>query len=464
MNSPPKKVLLVTYYFPPSGGAAVQRIMRMIKYLPQFGWQPVVLTIRNGDYPTTDFSLLENVPQNTKVYRTYIPEPYRLYRKLTNRGSEEALDLSTLAVSVGGKVNFRERFASFIRSWFFIPDARIGWLPFALLKGQRIIEKEKIDLIFSSAPPNTVHLVAYGLKKLTGRKWVADFRDPWFKFLVPERNFYLPRKIDLTMCQAVVRTSDHLIWVCDGVRKEIEAVCANHFSDKATILTNAYDEEDFRNLSFEPDNRFSICYVGSLFITYDLTSFITAIENICRDDSEFKNNLHLVFCGRVDAAVEKKLRQAAFYDCVEFLGYQNHRKSIEIMISSTILLLYVIDAERGKNIPTSKLYEYIGAKRPILALAPEDSEAAKIIIRTKSGVAVHPNNPESIEMTIIDLYEKWKSGLLDKSNLDENEIGKYESKNVMKRLVQILDKMVMSPKAKTYRRAKSITTLNPADE
>lgn len=434
-----KKVLIIAYYFPPSGGAGVQRILRFIKYLPQLGWQPVVLTVKDGYYPTKDCTLLDKIPHKFKIYRTFIPEPYQLYRKFISRNQDEAIDLSSLAISVGRKVNFRERIAFFIRSWLFIPDSRVGWLPFAILSGLKIVKREKIDLIFSSAPPNTVHLIAYALKKLTGKKWVADFRDPWFKYLALKRYFNIPKKIDNEMCKLVVKNSDYQVWVCEGVKKEIQAHCGEHLLSQNTIIYNGFDEKDFDHIALKENDKFTISYIGSLYIRYDFNSFIEAIEQICKDNHEFKEKLRLVFCGAVDEVVENRFRKTTFRDCLQFLGYQSHSNTLEIMAYSTLLLLYIIDTERGKNIPTSKLYEYLGVKKPILALAPEDSEAAMIINKTKAGVIVPPNDPQRIKMTIIDLYKKWKKGLLKKLDLDANEVEKFEIKNLTKRLVHSFD-------------------------
>lgn len=437
MHSKRRKVLYISYYFPPSGGPSVQRTLRFLSNLSQFDWDQVILTTKNGDFPTNDPTLLNKIPANTKVYRTYIPEPYRLYRRLTGRKHGQAIDLSTLAVAENDSPGLAERFATFIRTWFFIPDARIGWLPFAFFVGLKIIRKEKIDLIFSSAPPNTVHVVASMLKRVTGKKWVADFRDPWIKYLVPKRNSSLPRKLDLALNRMVVKHADHLIWVGKGVRKEVEKTSGKKFVGKETIITNGFNELDFENLGLRHTGKFTIMHVGTLYIRYDLTTLIKAIEKIYSTRDDFKRDFELVLCGSIDEQVRKKLENSKFQENIQFLGYLSHKATLARMLSSSLLLLYIIDSPEGKNIPTSKLFEYIGAKRPILALAPQDSEAAEILNRTKTGIVVPPADIEKIQNAILDLYQRWEENNTLILPYDAKEVQQFESKNLTRKLVTI---------------------------
>lgn len=434
-----KKVLIITYYFPPSGGAGVQRTLRFLNNLSQLGWESVILTVRNGDYPTIDNSLIKKVPPQTSIYRTFIPEPYSLYRKFTGRKIGEAIDLSTLSIDEQGTVSLKEKIAIFLRTWLFIPDARIGWFPFAFFKGLRVIRKEKIDLVFSTGPPNTVHIIAGALKFVTGKKWVADFRDPWFKYLVPKRNSIIPLKIDSALNKLVLNHADSLTWVCEGIKKETEKTSGIKIQTKNIIITNGFNELDFENLPSNSSNKFILTYVGSLFVRYDLTCFIRAIENIYSKHTNFREDLEMVFYGTVDSDVEMKFRNSEFHQNIRFMGYQNHKQTLTNMVSSTLLLLYIIDSPQGKNIPTSKLFEYIGAKRPILALAPQDSEAARIINKTKSGIIIQPDDSITIEKEVLFLYQQWSRSKQLVLDYDTNAIKQFEIKNLTKRMVDVWD-------------------------
>jgi hypothetical protein len=157
-----KKVLIITYYWPPAGGPGVQRVLKFAKYLPEFGWQPLVLTVKNGEYPAYDKSLKNDIPPECKVYTTKSIEPFKLYKKFTGMAENEAIPVATLTEN---KKNWKKRLAYWIRLNLFIPDAKIGWIPFAVKAGKKIIQEEKPDIILSSSPPPTVHLIAKKLAK-----------------------------------------------------------------------------------------------------------------------------------------------------------------------------------------------------------------------------------------------------------------------------------------------------------
>jgi hypothetical protein len=171
-----KKVLIITYYWPPAGGPGVQRILKFAKYLPDFGWQPLVLTVSKGEYPALDKSLYKEIPQEAEVFKTKSFEPNLLYKKFVGLDQDASIPISVLSEE---KSSLKKSLAHWIRINFFIPDAKIGWQPFAITEGKRIIENHQPDIIFSSSPPPTVHLIARRLKKYARLKWVADFRDPW---------------------------------------------------------------------------------------------------------------------------------------------------------------------------------------------------------------------------------------------------------------------------------------------
>lgn len=441
--------MFITYYFPPSGGPGVQRVLRFLSALPKLGWQPVVLTVKEGDYPVRDASLLAKVPPGVRVQRTFIPEPYRLYRKFTKRKEGEALDLAALALGENETLSLRERLALLLRDWLFIPDPRTGWLPFAVPAGLKLIREEKIDLIFSSAPPNTVHLVACWLKRLSGKKWVADFRDPWFKYLAPKRRSAVPRKIDEALSRGVVKHADYLVWVCEGVRKEMARTTGENLPEKETIITNGYDRSDFENLPAKRDSKFTVTYVGSLFVRYDLTAFIQALAVLVQEHKNFQQDFRLVFCGVVDEGVKEKLLASNFGSNIDFLGYQDHRTTLTKMVSSALLLLYIIDSFEGKNIPTSKLFEYLGAQRPILALAPRDSDAARILSKTRAGSIVPPNDSGRIQAAVLEWYQEWQKNGLRSSGSDLSEVEKFEVTHLTAELTRVWESVLPHATNKT---------------
>ena len=180
-----KKVLIITYYWPPLGGAGVQRVLKFAKYLPEFGWQPIVLTVENGDAPVIDKSLFTDIPKECKIYKTKAFQPYNIYKKFTSKPADEKIPSDVL---IKKNNSLKEKLSNWIRLNVFLPDAKVGWIPFAFKEGLKIINKENIALIFSSSPPHTVQLIAKKLAKKTGLKLIADLRDPWMELIHYQAN------------------------------------------------------------------------------------------------------------------------------------------------------------------------------------------------------------------------------------------------------------------------------------
>ena len=203
-----RKVLIIAYYWPPAGGAGVQRVLKFAKYLPQFGWEPVILTVETPDSPIEDYSLLEDIPPNTKVYKTKALEPFNFYKKVTGRKKEEKISSDILVDN--SRSSFVEKLSKWIRLNLFIPDAKIGWIPYAVKNGLKIINDENIDLIFSSSPPHTIQKIGKKLSKKSKLKWVADFRDPWMEIVHYQnvRRNFITKYIDSKLEKSILKTAD----------------------------------------------------------------------------------------------------------------------------------------------------------------------------------------------------------------------------------------------------------------
>ena len=208
-----KKVLIITYYWPPSGGAGVQRALKFAKYLPEFGWEPVILTVENPDSPVDDTSLLNDIPKGTKVYKTKSLEPFELYKKFAGKKSDSKIPNDVLLNKKN--LSLKVRLAQWIRLNLFIPDAKIGWKKYAVKKGLEIIKTENIDLIFTTSPPQTVALIGRKLSKLCGVKWIADFRDPWMEIVYYQNvnRTKLTKVVDSSLEKKVMNNADTIITI-----------------------------------------------------------------------------------------------------------------------------------------------------------------------------------------------------------------------------------------------------------
>lgn len=441
-----KKILIITYYFPPSGGAGVQRCLKFVKYLPEFGWQPVVLTVKDADYPAYDESLLSEVPEDVPVYRTKIFEPYQLYRRLTGKKVGEAMDIATLSRDIAGQRKWSERLAELIRSTLFIPDARIGWKPYAVHEGVQIIRKEKIDLILSSAPPYTCHLIGRALKLKTGLPWICDFRDSWVGWLSAAKRRGLPHWIELRQENSVLRDADRILTVSPGVQEDLTARHEKLLDQRWSLLPNGYDRHDFEGIEPYPDdNKLTITYTGSLYGNRNPENLLKALIELIHEDQRWKMHLRLKFVGRVAQPILEQFNQPELSGLIEYLPYIPHQESIRHLLSTDLALLIIDDAPANKGILTGKLYEYLGSGKPILALAPPGN-AVDLIREFNAGFIASPGDIHQIKATLSEIMNKWINGQLILEKEDRDGIAKLDRKNLTGQLGHIADELLSNYK------------------
>lgn len=411
MHPPKKKVLIITYYFPPSGGAGVQRTLKFVKYLRNFGWEPVVLTAKKADYPAYDESLQSEIPEGVKVYRSRIIEPYRLYRKFTGRRSAESADIATLTLDEKSKRKMSERISEWLRSVFFIPDARIAWLFFATRLGKKILQTEKIDVIFSSAPPYTTHLIGLKLHRHSGLPWVVDFRDSWIGWVsAPQWRPKVCRKIEMRMEEAVLREGTKILTVSNGVKEDLLSRHPKQDDQRWQILSNGFDLADFENVQPKPKSeKITITYSGSMYGARNPEYLLQALESLQKKKSGLLAKLQFRFVGRIWDAILNRIESSAVSGLFEIIPYVPHAESLAYLMGSDILLLIIDDSPANKGILTGKLFEYIGAGKPILALAPE-GEAAHLIRSNNLGKVAPPKDVDAIQNSLQTLVQDYLDG------------------------------------------------------
>ncbi|MCW8848507.1 MAG: glycosyltransferase, partial [Melioribacteraceae bacterium] len=272
-----RRVLIIAYYWPPAGGAGVQRVLKYAKYLPQFGWEPVILTVNSPDSPIEDLSLLDDISPNTKVYKTKALEPFNLYKKITGKKTDEKISSDILVDKT--KSSFAEKVSRWIRLNVFIPDAKIGWIPYAVKKGMKIIEEENIELIFSSSPPHTVQVIGQKLANKSKLKWVADFRDPWLELIHYQANKRLKfvQNYEAKLEKKVLVQADSLITVSAAIKKM--------FFNKTNrtdvhVIPNGFDESDITVTQSTFKNEFIITYTGIISDTKIPTPLFYAVKKM----------------------------------------------------------------------------------------------------------------------------------------------------------------------------------------
>lgn len=440
MHTPRKKVLIISYYFPPSGGPGVQRVLKFVKYLREFGWEPVVLTVSDADYPVRDDSLFAEIPAGVRVYRSRILEPYRLYRMLTGRKRDESVDIATVGMNEHERKKISERLSEWLRACFFVPDARVLWLPFAIRLGRKIIREEKIDILLSSAPPYTTHLIGLKLHRCSGLPWVADFRDSWIGWVsAPQWRPGASRAIEKKMERAVLAEADRVLTVSNGVKEDLLSRQPELDDARWRLLLNGFDAADFADvkLKTKPD-KLTITYLGSLYGSRNPDSLLQAVELLQEAGDASVNKITFRFVGRISAPIIERIKSSPAAAMFELVPYVPHEESVSYLLASDVLLLIIDDTPASRGILTGKLFEYIGAGKPILALAP-DGEAASLILQHKLGWVAPPNDVQKIKQTLLTITEAGTDS--GGNQLNEAMRKQFERKEQTRQLAAIMDEL-----------------------
>lgn len=410
-----KKVLILTYYWPPAGGPGVQRVLKFVKHLRKTGWEPIVLTVANGDYPAMDYSLEKEIPENLKVYKTKTLEPFSLFKTLSNKKN---IDTYVLNNRSEGKLG---HFAKYVRANFFIPDARIGWKFFALRAAKRIIQKEKPELIFSTSPPHSVQIIAKKLAKKHSLKWVADFRDPWVESYT---NQHLPRtkwakKRDMNLEQKVVKKANFVTLASDDFKPLFQLQLSN-----VQEITNSFETQKVEEAKVP--TPLSLAYAGSMSESQVPIKLLQTLAN-----TNFRINYYGNVAAPFYAETEKQNLTAHF----TAHGYVEKSKLIAHLQENTILLLLMQPYALGSdNIPL-KLFDYLAANRFILAFGNKNGRTAHILEETQAGMVFSYDEPFG-EKELKEILKRQQQFSPNKEKLEQ-----FTSEATTQQLAQIFNKI-----------------------
>ncbi|QOI98465.1 MAG: glycosyltransferase family 4 protein [Flammeovirgaceae bacterium] len=402
-----KRVLIITYYWPPSGGSGVQRWLKFVKYLPQFGWEPFVFTPENPSFELKDESLLKDVPPEADIIKLPIWEPYSAYARLSGWLTGRPVKSSDY-VSTGKKSVF-QTIAAFIRGNFFIPDPKIFWKRPAVKFLNDFIQHNHIRIIVTTGPPHSMHLIGLALKKKNpSLKWIADFRDPWSRWDLLDT-------LHLTLlARARHRQLEHRVLVAaDGVLT-VTPHYVNWFKElgarKTVLITNGYDEDDFSNLCYSKGNKFTVRHLGVVDELRDPRPFMLAAREACKENNELAAVLAIEFVGQVNSAFQRWVQADDVLSRItSFRNQVPHGQLVDVYNQTDVLLLVLANSVIAPgNIP-GKLFEYLGSKRPILGIGPADGDAASILSKTGAGIVVERNNLQEIKAGLLRLFSGWKN-------------------------------------------------------
>lgn len=407
-----KRVLIITYYWPPSGGSGVQRWLKMSKYLPEYGWQPVIYTTENAEYPIIDHSLEKDVAPNIEVIRRPINEPYSAYKKFLGIKKEETVKMGFIQEKEKNK-SWKSDLSLWVRGNFFIPDARCGWVKPSVRFLKEYLNEHPVDAIISTGPPHSMHLIALKLKEALGLPWIADFRDPW-----TEIDYY--NDLHLTawadrkhhrLEQEVLTKADKVVTVApDGARR-----LGRLGNRNVRTIYNGFDRDDDAQTPVNLSEQFTITYLGVLSKIQNPSNLWQALAELIKEDSGFDKNLKINMIGQIDSAVVSSINENGLTQHVAYSPYMPHDQVSAVHRSSTLLLLLLMpDSEpRAKGLLTGKLFEYMASGRPILCIGPEDGDAARILRETGAGQTISFEDKEKMKEALKNLYQRYLENTLE---------------------------------------------------
>lgn len=425
-----KKILIITYYWPPSGGAGVQRWLKFSKFLPEFGYEPIILTVdeRVASYAQLDHSLLAEINPGMAVHRTETFEPYNLYRKLSNKK-----EIPYGGFSNQKKITLFEKFSRFIRGNLFVPDPRKGWNKYAYKKAAELIRKEQIEVVVTSGPPHSTHLIGKKLKRNFGIKWIADFRDPWTDIYYYKDLYHigLITWYDRKLEESVLSEADKIITVSGEVGKLLLKKIPDS-SSKIAVIPNGYDNTDFENTEPVHNEMFTITYTGTISMTYRIEQFA---EAVCLLPGKVKEGIKIRFIGNVPDEIVNLFYLKGIGEMVEVMGYLPHKQAVSQMKGASMLLMSIPDTPDNKGIVTGKLFEYLAACKPILAIGPKGGDVEILIDKCKAGKLFTYQDIEGMKNYILETYQQYLNG---NSDFNSTGIGSYTRKNLTEELSRYL--------------------------
>jgi hypothetical protein len=427
------KIVIITYYWPPAGGPGVQRWLKFVKYLPDFGFQPIVYIPENPSYPIIDENLLSEVSNETIILRNKIVEPYQWASFLSKNKTKK---ISSGIIPNKKKQTFLDQLLLWIRGNIFIPDARVFWVKPSVKYLEKYISENGITTIITSGPPHSLHLIGLELKQKLNVRWVADFRDPWttigYHKALKLLEFAANKHKQLE--NKVLNNADLILVTSPSTRAEFKKIT----SKPIEVITNGYDVEKIGNQIV--DKKFSLAHIGSFLSERNPRILWESISELIRENPLFASHFQLKLIGAISQEVLDSIALFQLQNYVNNLGYVSHDEAIVHQKKSQVLLLIEINSEDTKSIIPGKLFEYLVSERPIIGVGPKGCDFAEIIIDTNTGVFVDYSEKEKLKNYIANYFSLFLEG-----NLKSNGVGlqKYSRKNLTEKLANLLNRKTL---------------------
>ena len=427
MNS--KKILIITYYWPPAGGPGVQRWLKFVKYLPEFGIDPIVYCPENPNYPIIDKSLLSEIPKTITVLKQPINEPYGLASLFSKNSTKK---ISSGVIPKAKKQSLIEKVMLYVRGNYFIPDARKNWIKPSVSFLSNYIQNHQIETIITTGPPHSLHLIGLNLKEQLEIKWLADFRDPWttIGYHKALRLTKLSEAKHKEFELKILNTADEIIVTSNHTKNEFQTKTKHAVS----VITNGYDSHSIT--IEEKDTLFTLSHIGSLLSERNPKVLWEVLSELIQENKDFSKAFQLNLVGVVSDDVLESIYKNGLEEYVNIAGYVSHDDAIKFQLQSQLLLLIEIDSEDTKAIIPGKVFEYLISETPILAIGPRDADIEQIIKSTNTGTYFSYNQKGLLKNQLLNYFDAYQN-----NDLKVNAIGlqPYSRKALTEKLSIIIN-------------------------
>lgn len=423
-----KKALIITYYWPPAGGPGVQRWLKFVKYLRHFNIEPVVYAPENPHYPILDHGFEKEIPEGITVIKTPIKEPYKIASIFSKKKTQQ---ISSGIIATKNQTAL-EKLLLWVRGNLFIPDARKLWVKPSVAFLDQYLKKEAITTIITTGPPHSLHLIGLQLKKRKpSLQWLADFRDPWTSIgyhkdlkltsSAAKRHQYLEQK--------VLQSADAIIVTSPSTKDEFSV----RTHKPIQVITNGFDYDVLAEEKL--DKKFTLSHIGSLLSERNPIFLWEVLSEMLHKEPGFAKDFRLQLAGTVSEEVLEFLQMYGLDQNLRLLGYVSHEEALQLQRKSQVLLLIEINRPETKAILPGKIFEYLAALRPIVAIGPQGSDIAEILKQTSSGSFFDYTQKQALHDALTAAYHSYKTDML---KVNSKAIDVFHRKNLTAQLAQLI--------------------------